>query len=673
MMKLYVSEALAFNRREMQVIRRCLTTLMLISLTATPAFAERPRPLAWAMDAVRGGDWHAASKAATRDGDVAADIIEWFRLRDGGGSYDDVVAFLERRPDWPGEPYLRKQSERVVIARKDSEVLTFFSEQPAQTPEGALRQALALARTGATDAADQTIVEAWHSMPMGATAQSSFLATHGALLKKHHIERLDRMLWSGAFESARRMYPHVSATDIAVAQARIALRELENGVDTLIARIPKSHAKNPGLQYERFVWRARKGRWDDAKALLRETSTSAQALGDPDAWGNRRRSMARDEMRDGNPERAYEIAARHFLTSGSNYADLEWLAGYIALRKLNEPETALQHFKNHNDAVRSPISKGRAGYWQGRALEAMGDVASADQAYARAAQYQTSFYGLLAADRADLPFDDALLAEGSPGNWRDTPLAASPVFIAGQLLLASGEPVLAERFWTHLAESLNHDEATLLAQAALDANEPHIAVMIGKRTAMRAIVVPVGYYPLHPVAKQDLPMASEMVLAIARRESEFDPRVQSGAGARGLMQIMPATGREVAASVNRAREHSTDRLISDPAYNAELGAQYLSGLAARFDGNVVMMSAGYNAGPSRPDRWIQAYGDPRTNEVDMVDWIEHIPFRETRNYVMRVTESLPIYRARLGKVPMPQPFIEELTGSTLENFAPRRE
>lgn len=653
--------------------RHLLTTLTLVFLTAVPAQAERPRPLAWAMDAVRSGEWQTAAKAAARDGQVAADIVEWSRLRAGEGNYGDVISFLERRPDWPGEPYLRKQSEHVVIGRKDSEVIAFFEDQPAQTPEGVLRHSEALARTGSQDAAKEIVIDAWRSMPMGSTAQASFLVSHNTLLKKHHTARLDAMLWAGAFENARRMYSLVPAADVAVAKARMALRAREKGVDTLIARIPKSHAKNPGLQYERFVWRARKGRWDDAKSLLRETSTSAAALGNPEAWGNRRRSMARDEMRDGNPERAYEMAARHFLTSGSNYADLEWLAGFIALRKLNEPETALQHFKNHDSAVRSPISKGRSGYWQGRALEAMGDVAAADQAYARAAQHQTSFYGLLAADRADLPFDEDLQAAALPVDWRETPLAQNPVFVAGMLLEASGELNLAERFWTHLAESLNQRDATLLAEAAIDINQPHLAVMIGKRTARRAIVVPRGYYPLHPVAEQNLPMAPEMVLAIARRESEFDPGVQSGVGARGLMQIMPATGREVAASIGRAGQHSTNRLISDPSYNAELGAAYLSGLAARFRGNIVMMSAGYNAGPSRPDRWMVIYGDPRKPDVDMIDWIEHIPFRETRNYVMRVAESLPIYRARLGKDPMPQPFIDELTGSTLLSFAPQGE
>jgi soluble lytic murein transglycosylase len=165
-------------------------------------------------------------------------------------------------------------------------------------------------------------------------------------------------------------------------------------------------------------------------------------------------------------------------------------------------------------------------------------------------------------------------------------------------------------------------------------------------------------------------MAKEMTLAIARRESEFDPVVISGAGARGLMQVMPATAKLVAQELGILSGHQTGRLTTDWEYNAKLGANYLSSLAADFNGNVVMMAAGYNAGPRRPISWMERYGDPRAGEVDVVDWIETIPFSETRNYVMRVTESLPVYRARLGKPALPVPFSQELTGSTLAAFAP---
>ncbi|HBB84508.1 MAG TPA: tail length tape measure protein, partial [Sulfitobacter sp.] len=188
------------------------------------------------------------------------------------------------------------------------------------------------------------------------------------------------------------------------------------------------------------------------------------------------------------------------------------------------------------------------------------------------------------------------------------PLARAPLFEAGLLLQASGELSTAERFWTHLAEQLVPEDLALLGQAAIDVGQPHIAVMIGKRAAQRGLEVPAPYYALHSLVEKDLPMATEMTLAIARRESEFDPNVQSGVGARGLMQIMPATAKDVARDLGISSQHTTDRLIADPDYNARLGATYLSQMAGLFDGNVSMMSAAYNAGPSRPRRWMSTYG-----------------------------------------------------------------
>jgi soluble lytic murein transglycosylase len=656
----------------MQVKSRFVAILTLIFVLAAPAVAERPRPLGWAMDAMRAGNWQNAAAIAQRDGAVAADVIEWHRLRAGRGDYAEVTAFLDRRPDWPGEAHLRSKSEDAVIDAGQPAVLSFFAVTPPQTPRGVLAYAQAKAARGEHGEAEASIVLAWRTMWLSDRSHALFLAAHSDLLEQHHTARLSNMLWQGAIIDARRMLDLVPDGPKTLGLARISLQNLNENVNGLIDAVPENLRGDAGLQYDRFTWRARKGNSASAKQLLRDQSTSVDALGRPQAWSNRRRSLARDEMRDGDPKLAYQLASRHFLTTGSAYADLEWLSGYIALRKLNDPATALGHFLRFDKAILSPISKGRAGYWIGRAYDALDDPAQADQAYINAAQHQTSFYGLLAAERAGLAFDFDLVADDPLPDWRGSDMAKSPLFEAGLLLQASGELDVAERFWTHYAESLNLYQAGQLGRAAIDVNQPHLAVMIGKRLAQRAIVLPEPYYALHPIAYRNLPMAPEMVLAIARRESEFDPKVQSGVGARGLMQIMPETAKEVAAGLGRSDEHTTFRLISDPEYNAELGAAFLSTLAGRFDGNVVMMSAAYNAGPSRPIRWAEMYGDPR-GQMDVVDWIEHIPFRETRNYVMRVTESLPVYRARLGKTPLPIGFTEELKGSTLLAFAPKGE
>lgn len=652
---------------------RILTALLLVFVTTLPAFAERPRPLGWAIEAMRAGNWDSARQLAARDGQVAADVIEWHRLRAGRGTYEQVMAFLDRRPDWPGEDYLRRQSEDEVIGQDDTAILSFFAEHAPQTPRAILAHAAALIRADLPARAQENVVAAWRTLPMNATSQALFLAEHEELLKPHHKARLDAMLWAREHDAARQMFDLVDKADIALAETRIALQRLSGDVNAMISALPAPQSSDPGLQADRFEWRIRKGLVDDAKALLIEQSTSAEALGQPEAWANRRRALARGEMRSGDPARAYQMASQHFLTDGSHYADLEWLSGYIALRFLKDPEAAYAHFLNHDNAVQSPISQGRAGYWQGRALEALGKTEEAAKAYAKGAEYQTSFYGLLAAERGGLPFDRSLVGQPPETDWRGSPLARAPLFEAGLLLQASGEISLAERFWGHLADQLVADDLALLGQAAIDADQPHLAVMIGKRAASRGLTIAAPYYPLHSLTEMDLPMAPEMTLAIARRESEFDPVVQSGAGARGLMQVMPATARDVARDLGVSALHTTDRLTADPDYNARLGAEYLRQMAERFDGNVVMVSAAYNAGPARPPRWMADYGDPRKGEIDIVDWIEMVPFRETQNYIMRVTESLPVYRARLGMEPLPMPFTEELVGSTLKAFAPEGE
>ncbi|MFG6624652.1 transglycosylase SLT domain-containing protein [Sulfitobacter sp. 1A12056] len=654
----------------MQAMTRLMAILMSVFVLTVPAEAQRPRPLGWAMDAMRSGNWDAAAALAARDGQVAADVIEWHRLRAGRGTYADTRDFLNRRPDWPGEAYLRRQSEAAVIKQGESEILDFFSAMAPQTPRGVLAHAEALINIGQRGEAEANLVLAWRTMPMNASSQALFTDAHGSLLAPHHAARLEEMLWQREHSEARQMFDLVASADRALAETRIALQKLESDVNAKIDALPASKSDAPGLAHDRFEWRIRKGLREDAKDLMLARSTSAEALGQPPKWANRRRALARDEMRNGDAQRAYRLASQHFLTDGSNYADLEWLSGYIALRFLDDPTTALGHFQNHDNAVESPISQGRAGYWQGRALEAMGDAEGAAKAYAMGAEYQTSFYGLLAAERGGLPFDEKLAGAAPEQDWRSSPLARAPLFEAGLLLQASGELSTAERFWTHLAEQLVPEDIALLGQAAIDVGQPHIAVMIGKRAAQRGLEVPAPYYALHRLVEKDLPMATEMTLAIARRESEFDPNVQSGVGARGLMQIMPATARDVARDLGISGQHTTDRLTADPDYNARLGATYLSQMAGLFDGNVSMMSAAYNAGPSRPRRWMATYGDPRKGEIDIVDWIEMIPFRETQNYVMRVTESLPVYRARLGKDPLPIPFSKELTGSTLKAFAP---
>lgn len=662
--------------RKLQVMTRILAAVMAVLLLMSgpsgPALADQPAQLTQAMAATRKADFETALRVAGQRGSVSRDIVVWHWLRAGLGSAGDVEVFLDRRPDWPGLGWLRRKSEPSFTNEAPSRILKFYDQSPPQTAEGVLARAGALLDSGRAGDAQAELVLAWRTMPMGAGLQKIYLDRYAKLLKPHHAARLDRMIWDGHLVSARQMLGQVDAGNRALAEARIALLDLAPGVDGLISKVPGALKSNPGLAHARFIWRDRKGRDDDAIDLLLERSKTPELLGEPDKWASRRRNLARQDMREGKDERAYRIAALHHTTpeAGYAYSDLEWIAGYVALVKLNDPTTAIRHFQRFDQSVTSPISKGRAGYWLGRAHAAAGDADKAHDAYAAGAAHQTSFYGLLAAERIGRPFDTALASPEATPPWRDAAFMQSSVTKAALLLLQAGELNLAERFLTHLVETLDPVQGRQLGAMVMDLGQPHLAVMIAKRAARTGVVLPNAYYPLHPVAEQRLPMAKEMTLAIARRESEFDPVVISGAGARGLMQVMPATAKLVAGDLGILSQHSTDRLIREWDYNAKLGANYLAGLAGDFDGNVVMMAAGYNAGPRRPMQWMERFGDPRKGQMDIVDWIEHIPFNETRNYVMRVTESLPVYRARLGQTPLPVPFTQELTGSTLRAFAP---
>ncbi|WP_372836720.1 lytic transglycosylase domain-containing protein [Puniceibacterium confluentis] len=644
-----------------------ILTLIFLLVTSMAAAQGADRPMSRAMDALRQGNWAAAQIAARGDGQPAVDVIMWHYLRAGLGSASQVMDFVDRNGNWPGMDYLREKSEEAMVEASHADVEAFFADYPPQTGTGALSLARAYLQDGQTGAAEATVVLAWRTLSLSSEERAAFLAQHGALLKPHHQARLDMALWKGWTANARGMLGLVDDDHRALAEARMGLMDSAAGVDGLIARVPAALQNDPGLAHARFEWRMRKNRDADATELLLERSTSAEALGEPSAWGNRRRSLARDQMRGGNPTLAYRIASTHYMVEGSDYADLEWLSGYLALRFLEKPQLALEHFQHLRKAVDSPISLGRAGYWIGRAQEALGNTDAAQEAYGFGGQYQTSFYGLLAAEKAGLPADPRLSGQEGFPPWREAAYTKSSVYQAAVLLLAAGEDDLANRFFTHLSESLNRTEIGQMGDMLAEMNRPHLQVMLGKRAAQSGIEVPGPYYALHPLAEDPHPVPTEIVLAIARRESEFNPAVVSGVGARGLMQVMPRTAEEVSGWIGEP--FSLSGLLDDPEYNARLGAAYLASLARQFDGNVVMMAAGYNAGPSRPSGWMKLYGDPRRGEIDVVDFIEFIPFRETQNYVMRVAESLPVYRARLGKTALPVPFSQELVGSTLPELA----
>ncbi|MGL5012597.1 MAG: transglycosylase SLT domain-containing protein [Paracoccaceae bacterium] len=639
-----------------------MKTLMFVLtlIFAAPVLADEADDLRAALRFVAAQDWAGAQGAAT--GEIGRDIVEWHRLRAGEGRLGEYEAFLAKRADWPGMPKLHEAGEEAVARSTDpGRVIAYFGGGEPATAEGALALIRAYQAQGMQAEAEAEAFRAWTALEFDPAEQVLLLDMYGEALKLAHEVRLDRLLWDGERTGeAERMLPLVSADWQALARARLALQDEAADASALVRAVPAAVADDPGLARDRFVWRMRNDLTDDALALILERSGTAASLGQPEAWAERRAVLARLLMRAGRGAEAYQVAAAHQLTEGSSFVDLEFLAGFIALRKLDDPGVALTHFQRLQTAVATPISLSRALYWQGRAAEAAGNDAVAETAYRAAAQHMTAYYGQLAAERLGLPLDAQLLSDARPADWRRASFAGDSVLQAAQLLLAAGDRTLAKRFVLHLGESLNATELDQLADMALSMDEPHVALLVAKAAAERGIILPRAYFPVPAMVPEGLPVSRALALSIARRESEFEPTVISPAGARGLMQVMPGTA-ELMAEVT-GLEFSVDKLTSDPAYNVAKGAAYLRVLVDEFGPSVALIASGYNAGPGRPRRWVGDFGDPRDADVDVIDWVETIPFTETRTYVMRVVESLVIYRAKLKGEVGPVRVTAELRG-----------
>lgn len=631
-------------------------------LSVGPVAAQDAARATQLVDAADERDWVQAVTAAQGLGtSEAMEVVNWSRLRAGDANWWEYVRFMETRGDWPGLARMRRAGEpRIPADATPADILTFFDGESPQSGGGVIALDRALRATGRAAEADALIVDAWQNMSLDTLGEQQLAASHPALLAAHHQTRLDTAIWDGRLDEAERMIPRVSPDWRALAIARIALRRNADGVNELIDVVPVALQSNPGLAYDRFRWRRQRG-LDTAMDLMRERSGSAEMLGRPDRWARYRRDDARREMRTGNVSVAYELASRHGLTDGSDYADLEWLAGFLQLRKLRNPQAAIGHFERFSQVAGTPISIGRAGYWLGRAHEAAGDLSAAQRAYELGAEHQVSFYGQLAAQRLGLG-PDASMSQGQAADWRSSAIGNDPRITAASVLYSGGDWVNGELFLTRLMLDQTDTAAMAgVAHFALDGvQRADSAVRLSKQAARSTVTLPLTAYPLMSLPPLPANLPAEMVMALSRQESELNPQAESRVGARGLMQLMPATAQAVSRQLGLS--YSLGQLTENPAYNIQLGTTYLSEQLQTFSGSYIMAAAAYNAGPSRPSQWSQRYGDPRRMDVEgVVDWIEGIPFNETRNYVMRVLEGMHVYRQRLNGSPVPIRIEQDIT------------
>ncbi len=585
---------------------------------------------------------------------LPAKVILWMRLAGDRprGDFKELARFLDENPEWPGQAALLRNAELAMPNDlPDARVLAWFEARPPTTAGGAMRYAAALRRAGEKDRATALLRLTWVHQDFGRRDELTFRKRFSKLLRREdELARLDRLLWDRKYRPAKRQARRLGKGYPALAEARIQLARRGPGVDWAIKRIPDDLKDDPGLIYERARWRWRKKRYDGVIELLDPPDAAAPH---PERWWRMRKWAARQAFMKGDISVAYRIASAHGLESGLGFAEGEWLAGWIALRFLDRPEAAYGHFEHLNNGVSSPISLARSAYWAGEAAAVMdrrapgGDWrASARRWYESAARFGTTFYGQLASRRLDRPVEIETAAPKPPSLEAHTAFEGRELVRAVRMLGELGEVKLHERFLLRLkvlAESA--EDYALVADLAQEQGRPDMAMRTAKAARTEGFILFDILFPSRELPRTKSPEPA-LVLAVIRQESGFYGGAVSGAGARGLMQLMPRTAKRVARRIKV--RYSRKKLLTDPDYNLRLGRAYLSDLTEQYDGSYILALAAYNAGPARANRWIKSFGDPRKPDVDPIDWIESVPFDETRNYVQRIVESLVVYRRLLG-------------------------
>lgn len=613
-----------------------------------------------ALAAADEGQWAWASRMAGASGEPAfVDYVRWREFKDpaSGADFAALRGFIEAHEDWPGLYRLQRNLESVLDGTVPPlERIAFFSRRAPLGRQGRVRLAEALLAVRARDKAAGLARESWIGDDFSATEERFFLGLFKDELRpEDHIARVDRLLWENKVQGARDMLDRIDEAHRRLALARIALQSSAPGVDAAIRRVPARLRRDPGLEIDRLEWRKRKGLEGGVREAL---MAPPERLGRPEAWWYYRAYYTRDLIDAHRFDEAYAMVRRHGQADGLSAAEANFLEGWLALRFMNEPTAALAAFTRLYVNVTSPISRARGAYWAGRAARTLGDEKAARRWFEEAARHPTTFYGQLATDllgrtlrlpRVDVP----------PALPAASKLPMAPMGRLAGLLCAVGAAKEAEPFLERLLlEGYAAGEVMALASGC---EEARLLVELGKAGVQAGILHPVWSYPL-PFNDSFAEVAGDrprraLLTAVARQESHFDRKAESGAGALGLMQLMPRTAAAVAKTIGVA--YAPSRLTVDPTYNLALGAGYLASLAERYNGTLALMAAAYNAGPMRVARWIETSRDPRGLDVDgLVDWIELIPFRETRNYVQRVIEGFRVYEVLLDPNREVQPLDE---------------
>ncbi len=644
----------------------------------TPRLSPDLAAVKQAFDLIRRGKTSDATALEPSIGDpVARKLVEWQILHhpDGRAGFSRYAAFIADNPSWPAMRLFRRRAEaRLWQERSGAAIVAPFVGVQPVSGRGQFALARVLLAQDDRSSAERLVRAAWRSQELTERVETEAYETfHDLLTRDDHRARMDKRIGAKDYSAAMRAAHHLGDDDIAIVKACAAVTGGASKALDLLDAVAADARQDLGYTLCRARFMMRKERYADAARVMLAASPATRDFQETDEWWRERRVVARKLLDLGDFRTAYEVVREAALPANENYqAEARFLPGWIALRYLDEPATARELFAHIDDGSTNPIVIARANYWRGRAAEAIGETRSMRGFFEAAASHPTAYYGQLA--RAKLGLNNFELRQPpQPDLCRGAAFMDERVH-AAEMLYAIGERDLVRSFVTDLAEE-SADPAVLVAlgELAYLRNDAPAMLNIGKSALARGLALDFYAFPDIGIPQHGPagpPIDRSVVYSVARTESAFDQRDRSPAKAVGLMQVTPEAARDTAKRIGLA--YDWDRLVSDPVYNTQMGAGELAALLREYRGSHIMTFAGYNAGRGRVRDWIKQYGDPRDPRVDPVDWVERIPFSETRNYVQRVMENLLVYRVRFASDAPAQPAPDRPQATKVEaDAAPR--
>jgi soluble lytic murein transglycosylase len=626
-----------------QVMLRIIMCVVLCAFTF-PA-AANSRAIAQAFTYAQQKEWDSALASAHQSSNKAVlSLITWEYALDNesGASFEEIAKFIANHPNWPEQKKLRLRAEQSLRHSDvdDKDIIAWFGNSTPISGIGkiTLAEALMRAQPGSPSTVDSLIKDGWIYGDFDEAQEISILNDHSGILKQDdHIKRTDRLLWDNSLSAAKRMLKQVPSNHKKLFEARIALIDNKRFAIMAISQVPSSLKRDPGLIFNRMVYRDR----HDDNVGVRDMLLAAPASPPyPEKWWKYREEQIRKAIDEQHSSMAAKLLTNHGQTEGANLADATWLSGWIKTEFMDNPTGAVEDFTTMYKGVKFPVSKARAAYWLGRAHEKAGNTNESASWYKKAAVFQTTFYGQLAALKSgittlDLPDEPSISSDKKAAFNKDDVTQAIKICIDQKSFDFANHLIS-----TMIENSDDESDIALLAELGSKEGYDYLSVAAAKKALQQNVLLINAGYPT-PKTPDSNPIERALTLAIIRQESEFNPRAKSSANAMGMMQLLLGTAKEVAQK-NDIR-FSKDRLW-EPDYNIKLGSLYLSRLIRSYDGSYIMAIAAYNAGPGNVRKWTHAFGTPGDNIEDAINWIEKIPFKETRNYVQRVLENLQVFR-----------------------------